>query len=329
MDSKVTVIGFTGSGKTTYLTGMYICMSGGVKHFSLLAKDKDMDLYLENLWDMICDGKKPKGTDKSECYDFHIAHNFKPVCDFKWLDYPGGILADPNHQERSRLESDIKESDCLLLIIDGELLAGIDAVDADSYREQLENKLRMNNSIRKEYKMFTELSKSKTKIEHVGIVVTKCDLIDSQLEEKDIQSAIQSAIRNRFEGLFEEPERVVLQMSVSLGGPIEEGFMPEPFCVEQPIAFAVLTILLKYIEEIQKVRKELLQFISKHNGIFDRKKVEEAREKIKNLEAALDKWSKDAFTLIDIFSDKKTIYVGGIEKNLKDYYKNEFRKLTD
>ncbi len=352
MENKVTVIGFTGSGKTTYLTGMYIRMSMGVKNFSLLCKDRNMDLYLENLWEKICEGSKPDPNNRSECYDFHIAHNFKPVCDFKWLDYPGGILADPEHQDRDKLEESIKDSDCLLLIVDGELLADIQDSDANKYGTNIEklltgnsdtgyeedeeedkisliqNVLNSSRGIREELKMFTQLSSEGFTLPPIGIVLTKCDLLG-----KEYQDAVRLAIRNSFPGLFDEPDRIVLLMSVSLGYFTETGFEPRPFCVEQPIAFAVLTILLKYIAALKMEKDKNNKLISEHSGIIsslvNSGKVNKARENVKELGEAVDKWAKDAFGLIDLFSDKKTIYVGGIEKKLREYYRGEFRRLSE
>lgn len=327
MDNKVTVIGFTGSGKTTYLIGMYICMSTGINGFSLLAKDHNLDLYLEKLWNNLCNGQGPDPSNRLETYDFHISHNIKPVCDFEWVDYPGGLLADPLSENRQKLESDIKDSDCILLIVDGEIFSCIEAIDQNDYQQKLEYSLKYNTGIRNEVRMLTMLSAEEIQLPPVGIVVTKCDLIDVAY-----QNAIRKALRNTFSSLFESSERVVLQMSVSLGGVIEKGFYPEPFCIEQPIAFAVLSILLKYIiaANIQKFKN--LDYIEAHNGIWGRlihsNKINKAKENVNNLGVAVDKWAASAFKLINLFSDKKTIYIGGEERNLRDYYRDIFTELS-
>lgn len=325
--NKVTVIGFTGSGKTTYLTGMYICMSMGVKHFSLLAKDRDMDLYLENLWDMMCHGQKPDPSSRVEKYDFHIAHNLTPVCDFQWLDYPGGILADPSHEYREKLEEDIKDSDCLLLILDGEKFA-VAASDLDEYKEKLKKKIKYDRGFREEQKMLMRLSADGIQLPTIGLVVTKCDLIEGKYQE-----ALSEVIRDSFKEIFEGSERVVLLMSVSLGGEIEDGFIPEPFCVEQPIAFAVLTILLKYIKELQNRKNRGRTYLEQHDKligrIFNPKKIREMHEMVRELGEAADKWSGDAFKLLELFKETKTIYIEGEKYKLQEYYRNAFIDVSE
>ena len=329
MDNKVTVIGFTGAGKTTYLTGMYICMSTGIKDFTLVAKDDDVDLYLEELWNKIIKREKPDPTDRLETYKFHISHNFKPVCDFAWIDYPGGLLADPLSDHRQQLENDIEESDCLLLMVDGGLLSGIMARDPDDYQQKLENSLKYNVGIRNEIKMLSMLSAKDIKLPPIGIVVTKCDLIDVVYE-----NAIRKALRNSFSALFDATERIVLQISVSLGGNIEDGISQNQFYnIEQPIAFAVLSILMKYLIAAKSQNIENSKYIEVHDDFFGRivhkRKIGRAKENIKNLGMAVDKWSSNVFKLIDLFSDKKTIFVDGEERNLRDYYREIFEKISE
>ena len=50
---KITVIGFTSSGKTSYLVGMYDALSYGLKKFSLKETDSEVDLYLQKVWENI------------------------------------------------------------------------------------------------------------------------------------------------------------------------------------------------------------------------------------------------------------------------------------
>ena len=306
MDNKVTVIGVKESGKTTYLTGMYICMSMGVKHFSLFAKDPSQDMYLEKLWDMINNGDKPDPSDKTEKYKFHIAHNYKPVMDFDWMDYPGGILAQPNTPECQTLIQDVKNSDCILLILNGELFANIQAQDVEEYKECVLKKL---------------------KLPPVGIVVTKCDLIP-----KTYQSTIQDIIRKKFNQLINESGRIILPMSVTLGGKLEPGFIPNPHNIEQPIAFAVLAILMKYLLLAKIQNAENQSYIVNHSGflksILNSGKIDKAKQNSKTLGEVIDKISGDAYKLIELFSDSKVIYVDGKEKNLRDYYKEAFREVV-
>lgn len=327
-ENRVTVIGYTASGKTTYLAGMYICMTLGIKHFSLYATNPNNDLYLEQLWSGICQGDKPDPSDNVEKYSFHIAHNRKPVTDFEWMDYPGGILSQPDSQEFQELVANVKESDCLLLILDGDKLFNIEASDVEDYKENVLRNINMDDGIRKEIKLFSYLSANHIDLPPIGIVVTKCDLIPKQY-----QTVIQEIIGARFDDIIEEKGRVVLPMSVTLGGKIEPGFSPRPYNIEQPIAFAVLAILLKYLNDAKSKRDANNDYINDNLGIikgfFNSGKVNRARQNSQVLMQEIDKWSEDAFKLIDLFSDKKQIYVDGRAKNLKEYYKELFRGISN
>lgn len=95
---KITVIGFTSSGKTCYLAGMYDTMSYGVKNFSLIEQDSDQDRYLQKLWENIssAEGREwPVPNDDKRSYTFSLCHSFEPVMEFEWADYPGAALVDP------------------------------------------------------------------------------------------------------------------------------------------------------------------------------------------------------------------------------------------
>ena len=326
MDNKITVLGVKESGKTTYLAGMYICMSAGVKNFSLVAKDPNQDMYLEKLWEKISNGEKPYPTDKPEQYQFHIAHNYKPVMDFDWKDYPGGILAEPSAPECQNLIQDVKDSDCLLLILDGRLFVSTRAQNRDEYKNEILKKIKYDKGVRDEVKMFQRLSSENFKLPPVGVVVTKCDLIPEAY-----QSAVQEIIRETFAQLIEESERVVLLMSVTLGGDIVPGFVPDPFNIEQPIAFSVLAILMKYLVLAKMQKDKNANFIEKYSGIrglINPGKLDKARQNAQELQELIDKLSADAYKLIELFSDRKTIYVGRVEKNLRDYYKEAFREIS-
>lgn len=327
IENRVTVIGYTASGKTTYLAGMYHIMTLGKKHFSIYATNPDNDLYLEQLWLAIRGGDAPDPSDKMEKYAFHISHNRKPVTDFEWMDYPGGVLSQPNTKEFQDLAANIKESDCLLLILDGDKLFNIEASDIEDYKERVFENIQMDDGVSKEVKLFNYLSANNIDLPPVGIVVTKCDLIPSEY-----QTAIQEIIATQFEDIIEEKNRVVLPMSVSLGGKIEPGTPLRPYNVEQPIAFAVLAILLKYLNKARSQKDANNAYISNNSGLikgfFNSEKVNRARQNSQALMQEIDKWSEDAFKLIDLFSEKKRIYVDGRERKLKEYYKELFRAIS-
>ena len=325
---KITVIGFTGSGKTTYLVGMYMVMGNVINNFSLIAKDAGVDLYLDNLGtQMFQDGTPPQPTNKLEVYDFHLAHCFQPVCDFSWRDYPGGFLADGSTTPQSQqLIEDIKESDCLLFIVDGEALTVDNPTSDADYQRKLQTKLNFNQGLRREFTCLMQLSKNGIELPPIAIVVTKADLIDAQY-----QNAVNSVIHNRFSAIFNAPGRLVLQVAVSLGGPIEPNFVPAPFCIEQPIAFAVLTIFINHIKEARVKIKENADFIREHQNDFF-KPINEMRIALENIQALQDRIDIEnihSLNLLNLFPENKIIYVGGTAVDLRNHYRNIFSTLSD
>ena len=121
---KITVIGYTGSGKTSYLAGMYNYMSIGVGNLTLY-ECADHDWYLRKMWEDIRVGTWPVPSDDKNSYTFSLQRNFLRVMDFEWLDYPGAALVDPNYGLVADISNHISESACLLLLINCPLLAVI------------------------------------------------------------------------------------------------------------------------------------------------------------------------------------------------------------
>ena len=96
----IPIIGFTNSGKTTYLAGMYNFMSNGHLPLILSARDRKLRGYFNTLWNQICQGQKPLPTEHREDYLFFLSNNLEAVCDIKWIDYPGMILIPNEDNER-------------------------------------------------------------------------------------------------------------------------------------------------------------------------------------------------------------------------------------
>lgn len=327
MSNKVTVIGFTKSGKTTYLAGMYTMMSAGRKNFSLIATDPNLDLFLDNIWGGICKGNFPLPSDNIETFTFHIAHNYKPVCEFNWLDYPGGILADPNSPFRPELNKNISDADCLMLVLDGEIF-DIEALTESEYREKLMRRLEFDNSLRNETKALTRLSAEGQHIPPIAIVVTKCDRI-----KREYQSVIEEVIRNNesLKGVFEGND-LVMTAAVSLGANIDKGAQPDPYNIEQPIAFAVLVILAKYMTLLKSNKIANISIARKSRGFFssllNSGKIAEAEKNLEELTNISDKWSEDASKLIELFPDKKSIYINGSKMGFRNYFRDVFSELA-
>ncbi|MFD0635025.1 hypothetical protein ACFQ9X_29295 [Catenulispora yoronensis] len=64
--AKVTMLGTKGSGKTTYLLGMYAVLSAGVQGHTLVTTDLDDDEDMADAWYELCDnGRVPRRPPRS------------------------------------------------------------------------------------------------------------------------------------------------------------------------------------------------------------------------------------------------------------------------
>lgn len=88
MDTKLTILGETGSGKTCYLLGMYYEMSAGRDGYSIVAPNRDESRLLvanfRNLKDASLGRKRfPEPTDAAQKYNFELQHAFNTILPFE------------------------------------------------------------------------------------------------------------------------------------------------------------------------------------------------------------------------------------------------------
>lgn len=119
----VTALGNKGSGKTTFLIGMYAHLSAGQKGYFLSA-DPDTDLNLANKWDkLLDDGALPPPNEADNIsYKFRFLDGLKPLLGIDWLDYRGGALEEETGSasgDVKDLHDRLKRSDCVYLVVDG------------------------------------------------------------------------------------------------------------------------------------------------------------------------------------------------------------------
>ena len=103
-DIKTTILGTTGSGKTSYLLGMYAVMQTGVQGFTLSARDMDMGLDLIERWEQLI---ALKGEDRwpspnaamIEHYAFDFSYGFRPIQGLELIDYRGLALSDSTNNQ--------------------------------------------------------------------------------------------------------------------------------------------------------------------------------------------------------------------------------------
>lgn len=131
-----TILGATGSGKSTYLLGMYAKLSQGFHQYFLLTRDPDVDLDLADAWDLLSDtGELPPPTaeNQDQNYRFVLKHGVDPLIEIDWMDYRGGAIRDRNSaQDTQRLRARLDVSDSVYIVLDGGNVAEWLTTDNDS-----------------------------------------------------------------------------------------------------------------------------------------------------------------------------------------------------
>ena len=94
--SEFTILGTKGSGKTSYLLGLYKELSAGIKGFSF-SIDANNDLKLREALEKLNNNtlgteRFPLLTTSLDTYLFTISNDSNPIMNFSWIDYPGKIL---------------------------------------------------------------------------------------------------------------------------------------------------------------------------------------------------------------------------------------------
>ena len=336
MKEKIAVMGFMGAGKTCYMAGMYDFMCTGVKNFTLLEPDVDMDNYLHTLWEAYSDGKnrkEPDLTDSLSSYEFALLHNFKKIIDFEWYDYPGGALSDPKYGLIDEITGLLAEASCLLLMVNGEAF-GAEAKDQEDYIRKVSRNLRKNGDL----KAITKLSQIglNQELPPMAIVITKSDLIDDSWIPEGLDGNEAAALMNEtlskiiyqnFEPVFgvgSDAQRLVMIAAVTLGEDISRGGDADPINIEQPIAYAVLTMLCGYIAKTKAAKQQNIKNLNAKDTFFNRlinsDQLAKLKADITQMEENIAKFSQDAHRLLDLFEADKCLYVNGVKTPMCDFF---------
>nr|WP_281262167.1 hypothetical protein [Umezawaea tangerina] len=121
------MLGASGSGKTTYLHGMFTQLARGSGDFGLFERDPDLELDLIEGWRALAEhGVVPEATDENpRFYEFVLQHREHTAATMSWADFRGGALftRSDQHSDVLRLRSRLMESDSIHLVLDGGTLA--------------------------------------------------------------------------------------------------------------------------------------------------------------------------------------------------------------
>ena len=286
-DIKITMLGTTGAGKTSYLLGMYAVMQTGVKGFTLAAKDMDLDLDLIQRWEKLISLKGDErwptpNAAAMEYYGFDFCYGFSPLMGFQWLDYRGLALSDRStEQDVAELVQYVESSACVFLCVSGEYLTS--EITPKTVREIKSD--RMNQFIQQYISNSNQPNTQKPF--PVAIVITKYDLCHHR-EREDIIADVQKL----FQALFAPNSGwLVMICPVSLGRDLAKE--PEnanivPVNVHLPVVFAVYSQLRAYglkLKGDREVRAIEVEAFKRKNPLYQLIKSEKIKERGKQLQA--------------------------------------------
>ena len=285
-DIKITMLGTTGAGKTSYLLGMYAVMQTGVKGFTLAAKDMDLDLELTQRWEKLISLKGDErwptpNAAAMEYYGFDFCYGFSPLMGFQWLDYRGLALSDRStEQDVAELVQYLEESACVFLCISGEYLTR--EITPKTVREIKSD--RMNQFVQQYISNNNQPNSQKPF--PVAIVITKYDLCHHRDREDIIAD-----VKKLFQALFTPNSGwLVMICPVSLGrdlGDDPDNANIVPVNVHLPVVFAVYSQLrayglkLKGDREVQTIEVEAFK---RKNPLYQLVRAEKIRNRANQLE---------------------------------------------
>ena len=197
----ITMIGISGSGKTSYMAGLYESL--GVETFQgfriestiINSEVDDLPEVLEvgNFDSISFSNHKgfPPGTQKTTLWSFNLFHHQDKIARFHWIDYRGGILTDPrkdfnNNEEKMdelrEVNTHIHFSNAVMIFIDSIILTkyeNISKARRESGVDMITNLLLKIDS--------TTPNKNLTYM----IVLTKSDAIDDEWKNNDYKKLLE------------------------------------------------------------------------------------------------------------------------------------------
>ncbi|ONI43995.1 hypothetical protein AN640_05885 [Candidatus Epulonipiscium fishelsonii] len=260
IDTRFTILGMTGAGKTCYLLGMYYELCAGLQGYTMITdEDKSTELrsqYLKILDKSLGINRFPAGTDSATKYEFELQYCYDPIISFGYDDYAGGILTKKNSgdlDEYEEFKNSLNSSSVLFICIDGSLL------DGDNKEEKI-RKVRTNcSNIINEF--ISDYKKNNHKLPPISLVITKYDICEETTSKEDLEMIMKEA----FNPLFipqEEGTCTVSIIPVSLGAGIcsddNKGEL-QPINIHIPIFFGIYFALH---DKLKRCNEELTRITS-------------------------------------------------------------------
>lgn len=241
-EMTVTMLGGPGSGKTTFLLGMYAVLSSGYHGFSLQARTLDTQFDLAGEWNAIVDaGRMPPPTAYPQTYPLVLKDGPTPLALIDWTDYRGGAVYDRSTEPGvTNLQEQLRKSDIVYFAINAVHLRDLDGTPVATI-ERLTGSRRIQTLLM--HAARERMAEGKA-IPAMIIIITKADLLVDKAQDQ-----IFRCVRELFPICFADKSTSLL-CSVSIGnlGSVEQkrAFAPEmlnPRQLQNPILCSALWFL--------------------------------------------------------------------------------------
>ena len=199
---KVTMIGITGSGKTSFMSALYGILGGdnSIKDFRIaptaLDMDIDTDILLTGQFQALDlatrNFKFPEGTTRTTIWSFDLRYRDKFICNFEWIDYRGGILENISSEG---VQSDNETRLEIKNIIEHIALSNAVVLFADAYKLTYYSKIkeaRHHSGANRLYQILDAYNQHHPDTPLVFIIVlTKVDEVDAVWKDNEYKALIE------------------------------------------------------------------------------------------------------------------------------------------
>lgn len=253
MEIGITMLGTSGTGKTSYLYAMVDRMTTGVNNLTFSPDDFEVALDLGKQWENICNGEWPVPNDtEGNEYKITCAYSMRPIIGFRWYDYKGGLLNQRGDEvdmtERIKVLEKMNNSEGLIVCVSAELLKGL-----------LQGDRSASGPFKAYSRLLLEFRRENGHTVPVMFAVTKADLISNEEFEKGVE-LLKSSV---FSPLFaEDGDWFIGFVPVSLGRDFKTdgnrvvGGVINPWNVEVPVLFCIKACLDVRVQEFEDIIEE-------------------------------------------------------------------------
>lgn len=271
---KLTMLGTTGSGKTTFLLGMYDILSTGLHGYFVFTEDPDQGADLRDTWDdLLVKGRLPPntGADASAYFRFVFNQGFTPLITVDWFDYRGGAVGGRTSDgaDVGQLRTRLAESDSIYLVLNGGKIA--EWLDGKVSLGVVQSTLRVRELSTEVQQAVRQRQADGLPLPSLAVLITKSDLLAAP--DRKLGDALATVVQNldKLLPVVWDPQVTTFICPVKVGnfgtdisgsGTVDAGDI-DPVGLHRPMIFS----LMHYLTEGLGARKQLIASRTADNSI--------------------------------------------------------------